>query len=265
MTRSSLALVFFGLGTAALTGSAFAPSPSTNSRPTKSLGPLHVSSALPTNPMESSNQHQQHHEETVILPPNVHAPVTVINSPQELAAFLEQDERLCVIKFHAAWCKSCQRFGVKFQGLANQKADWIGNNDDDNTVVQPGPMRFGSIEFGANKDMCRALSIKRLPTVHFYQKGQQLEEFPCGPSKFPRLLATIDYFLNPQSSSSASQLFETTLQEGQQLMSSGEVAGVLQEMMAKQAEGTFEQAPANEKANNKQKKKRNVAWWNPMP
>jgi thioredoxin-like negative regulator of GroEL len=157
-------------------------------------------------------------------------------------------------RFHAAWCKSCQRFGLKFQGLANQKTDWI--QDRDSSIVQHGAMRFGSIEFGANTGMCRTLDIKRLPTVHFYRKGEQLDGFACGPSKFPRLVETMEHFLQRQSQHDS---FAETLAQGEELIrNSGQVAGILQEMMEAQANGTLESKTAKKTTSSK-------AWWKPMP
>lgn len=218
---------------------AFTPSTTSSSRLQKSL--LQVTT-LPTatgfygSSFEDENQQHEEHVQPALS--HAHAPIVAINSPQELADFLHQDDRICIIKFHAAWCKSCQRFGHKFQGLANQKTDCV---DSDGSVVQQGPMRFGSIEFGANTPLCRALKIKRLPTVHFYQKGQQLEGFPCGPSKFPILLEKVDQYL--QAAESAS--FEEIMGQGDQLMSSAEVTGVLTEMIAQEANGELESSTSS--------------------
>jgi thioredoxin-like negative regulator of GroEL len=160
-------------------------------------------------------------------------------------------------RFHAAWCKSCQRFGVKFQCLANQKTDWI--QDNYGSIVQHGVMRFGSIEFGANTGMCRTLEIKRLPTVHFYRKGEQLDEFACGPSKYPRLIETMEQLLQRQKQAQHDN-FVSTMQQGEELIrSSGQVAGILQQLMEQQANGTLESKTATTK------KTSNKAWWNPMP
>eukprot|EP00547_Thalassionema_nitzschioides_P004847 CAMPEP_0194211742 /NCGR_PEP_ID=MMETSP0156-20130528/11075_1 /TAXON_ID=33649 /ORGANISM="Thalassionema nitzschioides, Strain L26-B" /LENGTH=222 /DNA_ID=CAMNT_0038939389 /DNA_START=198 /DNA_END=866 /DNA_ORIENTATION=+ len=120
-------------------------------------------------------------------------PVVHIESEDEYHKFLEEDNRLCVIKFYASWCKSCQKFGVKFRHLATQEGDVFNS---DNQLVQSGRVRFAEIEFGANTKLCRSLKIKRLPSVHIH-KGSvgQLAAFPCGPSKFPILESKLDSFL----------------------------------------------------------------------
>lgn len=146
-------------------------------------------------------------------------PVVVINSPQELAEFLNQDDRVTVIKFHAAWCKSCQKFGLKFQGLSRDKTDWVDKKTG--AVVNEGAVRFASIEFGANTPMCKGLGIKRLPTVHMYQKGiGRLEGFPCGPKKFALLLAKLEYHIHRSHSKRKEQDFDTIMQQGEELMAS---------------------------------------------
>lgn len=215
-----------------------------------------MGSALPRQPEHSGSsfednsrhhRHEEHHAEA-----GAHAHITAINSPQELSEFLNQDDRICVIKFHAAWCKSCQRFGLKFQGLANQKTDLIDSNGN---VVKEGPMRFGSIEFGANTGLCRSLGIKRLPTVHFYHRGHQLDAFPCGPAKFPMLLDKVQIYLQAGGADS----LEEILKQGDDLMSSSDVAGVLQQLMEKdEANGSAKDSKATIPAGGAKAKK----WWN---
>jgi len=117
-----------------------------------------------------------------------------IESSEDYINFLTEDDRLCVIKFYASWCKSCQKFGVKFRSLAMEEGDLF---DKENKLVHAGRVRFAEIEFSANAKLCRALKIKRLPNVHLY-KGTvgQLSAFPCGPSKFPILESKIESFLS---------------------------------------------------------------------
>jgi hypothetical protein len=139
------------------------------------------------------------------IPRGVHAPVDEINSPEELRDFLNQDDRICVIKFHATWCKSCQRMGLKYQGYANKHGDWVQGqgrsgcdvfNDPDDyerEVLKDGEYRFGSIEINSNAGMCKELGINKLPYIHIYSKGEQLSGFPCGPARFYRLREQLEY------------------------------------------------------------------------
>ena len=118
------------------------------------------------------------------------------------------------VRFHAAWCKSCQRFGMKYQGLAQEVADCV---DSQNNIVKEGAVQMGAIEFGANKELCKSLNIKRLPTVHFYQRGKKVAGFPCGPAKFALVQETIERHLLSGSQKTQSDL-EHTLSQGDALM-----------------------------------------------
>ena len=164
-------------------------------------------------------------------------------------------------RFHAAWCKSCQRFGLKYQGLANHKTDWIAA--DSSTVVREGQARFGSIEYGANMDICRKLGIKRLPTVQMYQKRKGLlQGFACGPKKFPLLLERLEYNLHKIETRQHEQEFASILEQGNELMASttangavaessnsDEMAVALNEMMEQEANGSLEsKASINKKS-----------------
>jgi len=171
----------------------------------------------------SAESHSYITKQSEVLHKGAEAHITIINSAEDLDKFLAIDDRLCVIKFHASWCKSCQKFGLKFRKLAVKQGDWINHQQHNKeTLTQPpeivhdGLVRFGSLEFGANKELCRSMGIKRLPTVQIYNGDQQLvSSFACGPSKFPLLLAKLDKYM----SMSAEELrFEADMAEGASLI-----------------------------------------------
>ena len=64
--------------------------------------------------------------------------IVKINSHEQYVKFLEEDDRVCVIKFYATWCKSCQRFGLKFRHLAFEEGDRISGDN----VYHSGNARF---------------------------------------------------------------------------------------------------------------------------
>lgn len=110
--------------------------------------------------------------------------VFVIKSTNDMIDFLSKDDRLCIIKFYATWCKSCQKFGLRYDKLASIHGD-IVDPKDKTRVLDEGQVRFAEVEFSANAKMCRTLGIKRLPYVHFYRGAEgRLAEFAAGPSKF---------------------------------------------------------------------------------
>mmetsp|Transcript_26339 Transcript_26339/g.43277 ORF Transcript_26339/g.43277 Transcript_26339/m.43277 type:complete len:260 (+) Transcript_26339:54-833(+) len=88
-----------------------------------------------------------------------------IKSIDELQFFLEEDDRPAVIKFHAPWCKTCQRLGLQFDKLARDYGDTIL----DRQLVQ-GSVRFAAIEFGS--ETCRliteTLQVPGVPTFQLY-------------------------------------------------------------------------------------------------
>jgi len=130
--------------------------------------------------------------------------ITEIKSEGSFEQLLENDkgsDRITVIKFHAAWCKSCQKFGMMFRKLAMEKAD--------------ENVQLAGIEWGANRKLCRGLGIKRLPSVHFYYGGRKLTGFPCGPRKFPLLRENLDRYL---AMSKEELEFEVKMEEGKELV-----------------------------------------------
>ena len=111
-------------------------------------------------------------------------------------------------RFHASWCKSCQKFGVQFRKLGLDVADVY----EGGTLVKPGDVRLASIEFGANASLCRALGIKKLPSVHIYKRSAgKISGFSCGPSKFPLLVEKVDSYLKM---STEELVFEKNMDEG---------------------------------------------------
>lgn len=98
-----------------------------------------------------------------------------------------------VKRFHAAWCKSCQKVGVKFRHLALDVTDIYNNRGE---LVSTGKVRMASVEFGANPRLCRSLGVKRLPSMYIY-KGSvgRIAAFPCGPQKFSDLVEKIQHYL----------------------------------------------------------------------
>jgi thiol-disulfide isomerase/thioredoxin len=93
--------------------------------------------------------------------------ITVINGLDEFLEFLaESDDRIVVVEFYAAWCKSCHKFGVKYKQLASKYGDKINDNDE---VVEKGQVRFAQVEYGANVRLCKTFGIKKLPFVQMYK------------------------------------------------------------------------------------------------
>lgn len=109
--------------------------------------------------------------------------VVVLKTHEEYVNFLDLDDRLCVVKFYATWCKSCQKFGVKYRHLAFEEGDRIVGMEG--TVVHSGEVRFAEVEYSASAKLCKLLKVKKLPTVHMYRKGKgKIVDMTCKPSLF---------------------------------------------------------------------------------
>ena len=91
------------------------------------------------------NEDERHHSR-----PNI----VVINTHEQYIKFLEEDDRICVIKFFASWCKSCQRFGLSYRALAFEEGDRI---DADGNVIHLGNARFAEVEYTAAAKLCKSL------------------------------------------------------------------------------------------------------------
>ncbi|KAL7514861.1 hypothetical protein ACHAXN_012148, partial [Cyclotella atomus] len=142
--------------------------------------------------------------------------VAVISKSEDYVKFLEEDDQLCVIKFYASWCKSCAKFGMKYNKLAHDYGDRI---------------RFAEVEYGANAMLCKTLKVRSLPTVHMYKKGKgKVSQMTKRPSEFQDVVDEIDrllslddevesveeetYTMNTASNATVDTQFEQTMRDG---------------------------------------------------
>jgi thioredoxin-like negative regulator of GroEL len=163
------------------------------------------------------------------LPRDAVPVITHIESEEAFQEYLQApDDRITVVSFHAAWCKSCQKFGRLYQKLAIDRADWVAGDSkvlkimknknkeaDAAVILERGEVRLASIEWKANTELCRSLGVTRLPSVHYYQNGRKLAGFPAGPSKFQLVKDRLSYY---QTLSMAELDFEATLEQGSMLI-----------------------------------------------
>jgi hypothetical protein len=75
-------------------------------------------------------------------------------------------------RIHAAWCKSCQRVGLKFKKLAVDYGDYV----QDGKALE-GNIRCAHIEFAVGVTshfIHEQLQVKSLPTLQLYKGTQKL-------------------------------------------------------------------------------------------
>jgi len=109
--------------------------------------------------------------------------ITTITSIPQFLSFVKNpdlEEQLCVIKYHAKWCKICKLVALKYQKLAR---DFCTTQEDHSLV------RFGDVEVTANSDLCKKLGITLFPFIEIYEGGVRIAAFSTGASyKFNNIL-----------------------------------------------------------------------------
>lgn len=139
--------------------------------------------------------------------------ITTIESRDDLFDFLAEDERLCVVKFYASWCKSCAKFGIKYKQLARNHGDLF---DDKGNEIRKGNVRFAEIEYGKNVQLCKSFGIKKLPFVQIYKATHgRIDEFSAGPKVFKEKVTTRVEELLEMSDDEIS--FEKNMKDGEML------------------------------------------------
>ena len=116
--------------------------------------------------------------------------ITSIEKKDEFEKFLQEDDRLCVIKFYAPFCKACKAFGKKFRKLAIDRGDPINSIGE---VARHGDARFGEIDFSSK--MVKELGIKKFPTVLIYRGSDKLSEITCKNDAIEKITAEMDSHL----------------------------------------------------------------------
>lgn len=108
--------------------------------------------------------------------------------------------------------------------FAAQHADIVDKNYKD-LVRNRGTVRIVNVEYGAAMELCRALHVKQLPTVHLYQSGQKVQDFICPPSQFHRVTELTEYYVKRNTKNTGAtpkqqqqQLFESTLDKGRNMI-----------------------------------------------
>jgi len=107
------------------------------------------------------------------------------------------DNKITVVKFHAAWCKSCQRMNHQWEGKILRK---YSDNDK---------FQFASVEFGRNKKLCESLGIAKLPTVRYYYQGEVISSLSGGAKKMPQYKKAFEQY---ETATTAELQFEAQMQ-----------------------------------------------------
>ena len=85
-------------------------------------------------------------------------------------------DKLIVMKFKASYCRACMAIEAPFLETKNEP------------TLSKLPIVWAECTASmSNKLLFRQLGVLSLPTIHFYDNGQLIENFACGPAKIPIL------------------------------------------------------------------------------
>lgn len=118
--------------------------------------------------------------------------IYIIKKQTGFDEFLNIDERICVIKLYAPYCKACKAFGVKFRKLAIDRGDGVNAMGQ---TVRIGDARFGDLEYSSNVKLCKDLAVKAFPTVLIYQNGKRLREIRCKSNAIQQIESEMDQLI----------------------------------------------------------------------
>lgn len=119
--------------------------------------------------------------------------ITSIQKKDAFEKFLKEDDRLCVIKFYAPFCKACKAFGKKFRKLAIERGDAINSIGE---IARHGDARFGEVDFSSG--LVKELGITKFPTVAIYRGSELLSEITCKADAIEKITAEMDNHLTPR-------------------------------------------------------------------
>ena len=93
------------------------------------------------------------------------------------SAFLQAHrDKLIVMKFKASYCRACMAIEAPFLETKHEP------------TLSKLPIVWAECTASmSNKVLFRQLGVLSLPTIHFYDNGQLIENFACGPAKIPVL------------------------------------------------------------------------------
>lgn len=96
-------------------------------------------------------------------------PVREIDGVTEYLSTLEENRnKLVILKIFAPWCRSCRAVTPKVNRLAREFSDIL----------------FVKMDYERNKDLCKRLGVRIMPTFIFYWGAAgEVEKFSCGPAR----------------------------------------------------------------------------------
>ena len=111
------------------------------------------------------------------------------------------------VKVFASWCKTCQKFDLRYRKLANQHSDSF---DAKSKTTKPGRVRFAEMQYDNpnNEEMCQLLNATKLPYIIMYKGSRgKVDEFQCGPGTFQVLIDKVNEYADSEDIAAAIPMF----------------------------------------------------------
>ena len=107
-----------------------------------------------------------------------------IASMEELAVALESSgDGICIVKFHASYCRTCKAVSPRFERVARANAQHL----------------YLEVDVGLAKSLARHCRVTSIPYVQAYSGGELIAGTSLAKSKWPAFESMMDRFSRPRS------------------------------------------------------------------
>ncbi|KAJ8906500.1 hypothetical protein NDN08_002993 [Rhodosorus marinus] len=106
--------------------------------------------------------------------------VMEMKTAQDYSNIVNDSDDVVLVKFYAPWCRACEKAGRLLEAVTPQYPE----------------VSFNQMNFSTNRELCRSLGIKAMPTFHLYYEGEKIDDFSCGPKRFPELVERLESYKN---------------------------------------------------------------------
>eukprot|EP00188_Purpureofilum_apyrenoidigerum_P006064 Plantae.Rhodophyta-Purpureofilum_apyrenoidigerum.ctg8728.p1 GENE.Plantae.Rhodophyta-Purpureofilum_apyrenoidigerum.ctg8728~~Plantae.Rhodophyta-Purpureofilum_apyrenoidigerum.ctg8728.p1 ORF type:complete len:162 (+),score=17.31 Plantae.Rhodophyta-Purpureofilum_apyrenoidigerum.ctg8728:63-548(+) len=108
------------------------------------------------------------------------SPVKLVHDEDHFERIIDESkDDIVVVKVFAPWCRACAKLAPMYEAIAPQYPN----------------MKFTEVNFADNRDLCRRLGVKAMPTFQFFtDSAGKVESYSCGPKRFPELVEKLKEF-----------------------------------------------------------------------
>mgnify|MGYP003401754304 CR=1 FL=1 len=129
---------------------------------------------------------------------------------------------------------------MKLDRLANTHADLVNRRGD---IIERGNLRIATVEYSEARDLCVALELEKLPTIHMYMPSndnvmmQKVQDFATTPKEFHVVQDLATYYLDKQKRDQQLREleFEAALARGHDMIQSSLASSELAQQLVDRA------------------------------